>query len=288
VTTSAFRYHDEIPPRVTSPLYRQLIREWVQLNSLTSSTAAMRRWGRLEPSLAGHRRPADLVDAIDAAPRHREDEMLLALIRLAQTGHQLAGRVVLQAMMPKLGKITIRTNGSSPSADNAWSEDRRHIAVAEFWDVLVSYPTGRRTTKIAANLALDTLHRLTAGTRCAQPDLPIDPSEFALTHTSSESPSTYELDEATTAGELTTDADLIQVITWGVTHQVITQDQGQLLAVVYLPTQAGSGSDAAAHQLGISPAAVRQRCSRARRQLITAVQDELAATTDTALTARTA
>jgi len=39
---------------------------------------------------------ANLVDAIDAAPRLREDEMLLALIRLAQTGHQLAGRVVLR------------------------------------------------------------------------------------------------------------------------------------------------------------------------------------------------
>ena len=132
------------------------------------------------------------------------------------------------------------------------------------------------------------MHRLTAGTRSAQPDLPIDPSEFALTHTSSESPSTYELDEATTSGELTTDTDLVQVITWGVTHQVITQDQGQLLALVYLPTQAGSGSDAAAHQLGISPAAVRQRCSRARRQLITAVQNELAPTADTAVMAETA
>lgn len=283
MTTSAFRYHDEIPPRINSPLYRQLIREWVQLNSLTSSISAMRRWGRLEPSLAGHRRPADLVDAIDAAPRLREDEMLLALIRLAQTGHQLAGRVVLQAMMPKLGKITIRTNGSSPSADNAWSEDRRHIAVAEFWDVLVSYPTERRTTKIAANLALDTLHRLTAGTRCAQPDLPIDPDEFALAHTSIDSPLTYELDMAATAGELTTEADLVQVITWGVTHQAITQNEGQLLALVYLPTQARSGSDTAAHQLGITPAAVRQRCSRARRHLITAVQAELTPDVDTVM-----
>jgi hypothetical protein len=57
---------------------------------------------------------------------------------------------------------------------------------------------------------------------------------------------------------------------------------------VYLATQAGSGSDAAADQFSISPAAVRQQCSRARRQLTTAVQDELARTADTAVMAKTA
>ena len=102
--------------------------------------------------------------------------MLLALIRLTQAGHQLAGRVVLQLMLPKLGRMTNRTSGTT--SENAWSEDRRHIAVAEFWDVVATYPVGRRTRRVAANLALETLHRLTAATRGPRPDLPVDQQDL--------------------------------------------------------------------------------------------------------------
>ena len=84
--TSAFRHHTQPPARVASPLYRQLINEWVQLNQLKSSQLALRQWGRLEPALTGHHSPADLVDTIDQATSVAEDAMLVALIRLAQNG----------------------------------------------------------------------------------------------------------------------------------------------------------------------------------------------------------
>lgn len=274
MTISAFRHHDRLPPRVASPLYRQLIQEWVHLNALQSSTVAAARWGRLEPVLAGHSRPADLVDGVDGATRDQQDAMLLALIRLTQAGHQLAGRVALQLMLPKLGRITNRTGGTT--SDNAWSEDRRHIAVAEFWDVVATYPASRRTRTVAANLALETLHRLTAATRGPRPDLPVDEQDLHRVL-----PATPASDRST-AGDLTADADLVQVISWAVSTNVITADDGRLLQLVYLPN-GGAGRVDAADQYGLSAAAVRQRCSRARRRLVTAVRAEL--TNDGDLTA---
>lgn len=265
MSISAFRHHDRLPPRVASPLYRQLIQEWVHLNALQSSTVAAARWGRLEPVLAGHTRPADLVDAVDTATRDEQDAMLLGLIRLTQAGHQLAGRVLLQLMLPKLGRITNRTGATT--SDNAWSEDRRHIVVAEFWDVVATYPVSRRTRSVAANLALETLHRLTAAARGPRPDLPVDEQDLhrALPYTPAgdESP----------AGELTADADLTQLIRWAVSTAVITDADGELLELVYLQ---GGGRVDAANQYGLTAAAVRQRCSRARRRLVTAVRAELA------------
>jgi DNA-directed RNA polymerase specialized sigma24 family protein len=51
---------------------------------------------------------------------------------------------------------------------------------------------------------------------------------------------------------------------------------------VYLPEpDGGSGAEHAAQALGLTPEAVRQRCSRARRRLINAVGADLATTTIT-------
>lgn len=270
VITSTFRHHDQMPPRIESPLFRQLIREWIALNALASSTATVQRWGRLEPVLKGHRRPGDLVDAVDAADPELKDEILGALIRLFQDGHQLAGRVVLQSMLIKLGRITNRTSGSG--SDNAWAEDRRHIAVAEFWDVLADYPLARRPRKIAANLGLDTLHRLTGETRGQRPDLPVDPDDLQEGDLDRGLPGP---DPVSAAVGLDVDADLIQVVTWAVAQRVITRQDASLLVEVYLPAPGTSGTALAAGHLGLSESAIRQRCSRARRLLVAAVQAEL-------------
>jgi len=269
VTSSAFRQHHQVPVRVESALFRQLIGEWVSLNALASSAAAILKWGRLEPALAGYHSPGDLVDAVDAANPAGKDEILGALIRLFQAGHQLAGRVVLQSMLIKLGRITLRTRGTS--SDNAWAEDRRHVAVAEFWDILASYPLQRRPQKIAANLGLDTLHRLTGETRGQGPDRPLDPTELPEEESGRLMTTTFANPEEV---GLSVDADLVQVVTWAVRRGVITAADAELLVQVYLPTPGTSGTAAAATRLGLSDVAVRQRCSRARKLLIVAVRDE--------------
>ena len=221
---SAFRYHDQRPPQVTSPLYLQLIDEWIGLNMLRSSQLAVRRWGRLEPALLGYTRPADVVDGIDQATSAAQDRILIALIRLTQDGHQMAGRVVLQAMLPKLGRMTNRTSGTS--SDNAWTEDRRHIVVAEFWDVLTHYPASRRTTKVAGNLALDTLHRVTSpGSR--EPDRPIDPAQLPEPDRRCHNVA----DELPVPGQLTIDAGLDEVLSWALANRAISPDDAQLLTL---------------------------------------------------------
>ncbi|MBE1609961.1 hypothetical protein [Actinopolymorpha pittospori] len=273
-----FRQHDTAPTGVVSPLYRQLTQEWAALHTLPSTARTIRRWARTEPALAGFARPGDIVDAIDATGNDRKNAILLALIRLFQAGQQLAGRTVLQALLPKLAKTSAHASMCTSSTDT-WAEDRRHITIAEFWDVMADYPVDRRTTSVASNLALDTLHRV-SGVRRPAEDIPVDPHDF------------HELGERDTArrtwlaglsseglnptAELTADADLLQVITWGMITSVITRDEAQLLTTSYLPEQtSGFGFADAAEQLGLTQAAVRQRCSRAARKLTEAVRAEM-------------
>ena len=275
-TNRMFRQHDVAPEGVYSPLFRQLTREWVDLHTRTSTTATVRRWGRAESALEGFARPGDIVDAIDAAGNERANELLLALIRQFQAGQQLAGRTVLQAMLPKLA----RTSRHVRSSETNWGdqEDQRHITIADFWEVMSNYPVARRTSRGAANLALDTLNRVAATPRPEEP-LPVSPE-----------PADYRADRGDrdqlntrSSGsdlELNDDLDLLQVIAWGMNAGAITRDEAQLLATSYVPNAAGSGFAATAERLALSEATVRQRASRATRKLAEAVRLEMSAPAD--------
>lgn len=261
-----FRAHETIPTGIDSALFRRLIGEWVTLHELPSTATTLRGWGRLEPVLAGHERPGGLVDAIDAAPPAHEDALLLALLRLTQDGHQLAGRIIVHAMLPKIAHMATRT--ATTGTSEAWAEDRRHRAVAELWAVIATYPLQRRPHKVAGNLALNTLHRLTARRPSAGTEIPTDPLNL---------PTVAIADADRAPGGLNADADLAQLLIWATRHGIITGEDARLLTLVYSPddTVAGPRSDAAARRLGLTPAAVRQRCARTRRRLADAVRAEL-------------
>ena len=274
-----FRQHDVAPADVVSPLYRQLTQEWAELHSTPSTPATVRKWGRGEKALAGFTLPGEIVDAIDAAGHDRTNELLLALIRLFQRGHQLAGRVVLQALLPKLAKTATHAGGMCTSSSDTWAEDRRHITLAEFWDVMADYPVDRRTSSVASNLALDTLHRVT-GARKPPADLPVDPHDLRDDETRDGARRTWLAGLSTTdpdpVEEITPDSDLLEVIAWGMRNNTIRQDEAQLLVASYLPERtSGFGFADVADQLGLSQAAVRQCCSRASRKLAEAVRAEL-------------
>lgn len=246
-------------------IFTQLAQEWPRLAALPSMAATLRRWGRQEAALADTLDLGDLLDRIDGSHGVQEDELLLALVRLAQGGQQLAGRVVLQAMLPKLTRMVRNTRPLS--SDDFELEDRRHTAVAAFWEVLSGYPVSRRPSSVAGNLALDTLRELT-GMRKA----PVDrPCRLAVE-------GSYDEPRLSSPG-LTSDADLLEVIAWALDVGAVTRDDAALLVRVYLPdpndTPRGSGVAAAAEALGMSQATVRQRCSRARRRLIAAVQQDV-------------
>lgn len=97
------------------------------------------------PVLAGL---PDLAAVLDAV-RSRPDEVLGALLAAATAGDQLAGRVVVQAMLGKMVRLAVR----DPTHDLG-----DHLLA--LWEVLRRYPLEARPTSIAGNLALDTLKRV--------------------------------------------------------------------------------------------------------------------------------
>lgn len=261
-----FRQHDAVRS-LPDGIYGQLVADWLHIHALTASATAIRRWARRHPALAGLARPGDVVDAIDAADPDAKDVLLLALISEFQRGQQLAGRIVLQAMLPKLLRIA-RSTASSVS----WEEDRRHITIAAMWEVLAAYPIARRSSRVAANVALDTLHQVTRRPGQIEP-MPVDPVELARGFTVSKALDHWS---SPITDELSADGDLQQMLNWALTHQIITRADAHLLAISYPAAGRRAQFDVAARQLGISQEAVRQRCHRVRTRLADAVHSHLA------------
>lgn len=261
-----FRSHTSVPD-VRTRLYRGLLQEWVDLHHSPSTSAAVRRWGRREPVLKGYSTPGEVVDRIDQAPGPEKDEILLALIRLAQAGQQMAGRTVLQAMLPKLSRIS--RQAARPAR---WDEDVHHITIAEFWERLSDYPVERRPHRVAANLALDTLHGVTEPRRRPTPEMAVGLDHPCLTGGDDQ-----EL-EVSPRLELRVDSDLPQLLAWARHTQLITAEESELLTTVYLRAERpGAGYAAVAEAEGVSEEALRKRCSRTVRRLSEAVRAELMA-----------
>lgn len=272
MTTTAFRPEpDASASEGGHGIFGALSTEWARLCAMPSMARTLTRWGRSEPALAGASTLHELLARIDASGRSDTDALLLALIRLTRDGHQLAGRVVLQAMLPKLSAM-VRTSRMS-GADAVTVEDRRHVAIATFWEVLSGYPVNRRQRGVAGNLALDTLHRLTAPQRRRVTEIPVHPLDRSTDRT--EIPSDPMSDAVDDVGSISSDASLRELVAWGQEVRAITPHEGALLVRVYAPAPGQVGGPAAAADLGLSPAAVRQRCSRARHRLIDAVHADL-------------
>lgn len=273
VTTNTFRQHDEAPSSVPSALYRQLLQEWVTLNASATTRVSLRRWARAQPVLAGLERPGDVVDAIDAADHGRTDELLGALLALLRDGHQLAGRVLLQAMLPKLVRLAQSTNRQGAFR---CLEDQHHLAVAEFWVVATTYPLERRPSRIAANLAMDTLSKLHK--RGAPNEDATETWKVAALIEEREGTRSDDQKQSTVTGHLTSAEDLVQVVTWGVSRNAITAAEATLVGAVYgdpSGTHGTYGYAAAAAALGITQEAARARCSRAVRKLTAAARVDL-------------
>ena len=247
-------------------IFGQLIDEWARLCQLPSTARQLRRWSNTETSLASFTSLQQLVTGIDEGTREEDDALLGALIRLAQSGQTMAGRTVLQAMLPKLTRFSHTTR---PTSESTEPEDHRHVIVATFWTVLSGYPIHRRPSSVAAGLALDTLHALTADTRAAAVEFPVPADaldQVAGDHLEDEDP--------TGGDDLTSDADLLEVIAWGIDSGVLSGEDAAILTRIYLPEEKRATSFTVAAELGLSASALRQRCSRARRRLIVAVQDD--------------
>ena len=269
MSASIFRQHDTPPPQVRSDLYRKLTHEWVQLNT-TTPTVVLRRWAKHLPRLANHSRLSDIVDDIDRSPKAEKDQILLALIKLFHDGHPLAGRVVLQAMLP--GISTIRP--SKAVVDTSESiEDRQHATLAEFWTTLSDYPH-TRTTSVAANLMLDTLNRVSDTKARLPTPIAVDPATLQAV---TEEP--YEGDFETATACITEDTDIADLLTWGQERGHITTAEVALLTAVYVtaPYRHTGACDyaTATTRFGISARTVRRRCAAATSRLTEAIRCEI-------------
>lgn len=198
------------------PVVRSLNAEWKEL----AATPVPVGWAVPEETFG------ELLRGIRADP----DARLGALLRCHAAGDQLAGRVVLQAMLGKLIRLA--------------AHDARHCVgdyVAECWLRLSGYPLARRPGRIAANLALDTRLRVRAGD---------DRRPFV----------DVALDELGAAPRV----DVSRLVRAAARLGLIDRDAAACLYAVY---GLGLRSHEAAGPLRISAALVRSRNARAIRQL---------------------
>jgi len=130
-----------------------LDREWQQL-ARASLPAHLRAWALHEPALAPFADPERLIRFLRGpASAEAKDELLRPLLRVAR--HEpLAARVVLQALMPGLKRLSARALLDASEWDELWE-----LLLAHAWERIRRYPLARRPRRIAANVLLDTLHR---------------------------------------------------------------------------------------------------------------------------------
>lgn len=132
------------------PLAR-LEREWRLLQPRLC--ALYRAWSSAEPALARFETPLGLLRFLrtPGAPAAK-DEALAALLRHAAR-EPLAGRLLLEALLPGLKALARRVLLDPSERETVWA-----LLLACAWERIVTYPLERRPRKIAANILLDTLN----------------------------------------------------------------------------------------------------------------------------------
>ena len=268
---------DRPAPHGTSrpaPLVAGLNAEWAVLCSRAASDVAVRAWSGQEPALA----PAErLVDVAALAADPAADEVLAALLRLAQTGDRLAGRTLLQLQLGAAINLARRTcHHAAGDVEEAISR-----AVTFLWEAIAQYPVHRRHGRHADGLALAVLNRLTGHTD-NRPGRGQPKAELVLV------PREELLDELADRAHPPAAEDpgrqVQRLLRWALHHQVLTGDEAELLGRLHLASEFDQAG--VARELGVSHATLRQRSSRATRRLAAAVQRSRALTAAPAPAAR--
>lgn len=112
-----------------------------------SSDAVVHEWAGRHTALGSCRDLSAVLTVVASDP----DGALGALLHEATHGDQVAARVVLQAMLPKM--LTMARRDPAASLEDY---------LAHLWLRITDYPLERRPHRIAANLALDTLKAVKA------------------------------------------------------------------------------------------------------------------------------
>jgi len=112
--------------------------------SCTIATQLNAEWEEIRLNRADWLDPSPTLDEILTSIRFNPDHVLTSLITACHMGHNDAGRVVVQALLPKL--ILMSRVYPYPGVE--------HLASA-LWIRISTYPLDRRPASVAANLVLD-------------------------------------------------------------------------------------------------------------------------------------
>jgi DNA-directed RNA polymerase specialized sigma24 family protein len=122
-----------------------------------------RKWRETAPALARFEDPPAVLRFLRGPGSNAcKDAVLSSLLERART-EPLAGRLVLEAMLPGLKKLAGRILTDAREREELWS-----ALMACAWEQIRNYPVERRPRKVAANLLLDCLRgtlRSLAGAR---------------------------------------------------------------------------------------------------------------------------
>ncbi|GAB2593502.1 hypothetical protein GCM10009593_37730 [Microlunatus antarcticus] len=217
--------------------------EWAALAEDATAADACHRWSASVPGLTGCRSPADVLGRVAAAP----DAVLGGLLVEAAGGDALAGRVVLQALLPKVVLMA--------SVDPAAEVDDYLTAM---WCEIAVYPTARRPVSVAANLALDTLK---AVRRQRHPVADVVTAPDVVLLAADRSPGHVV---GSAGPEAPAGPSVAHVLAEARRHRLVDGVTRDLLTSVYAD---GLSGESAALRHGLTAAAVRSRCSRAVRVL---------------------
>ena len=141
--------------RRTTPMLLELDREWDRLCRRRATLRTVRAWrgdGAFDAAIARLDHLDDLVTATQPrfGPPGVGDAVLLRLVELAGAC-ELAGRVVLQRLLPGLISQSRRWMGAAPSGDPS------DIAIGAAWIAIRGFDTANRTRHVAPALIADSL-----------------------------------------------------------------------------------------------------------------------------------
>jgi hypothetical protein len=220
-----------------------LDREWCEL--VRDHRETVTRWAGQHDALA----PFRSLDDVLSAARLNSDPVLAALLAEVSIGDQVAGRVVLQALIGRMVRMAQRDPRST--VDDY---------LALLWCVINNYPLQRRPVRIAANLSLDTLKAVSREHRwLGQGDVTLGPSSDSLEGLLSPvglDGSPYDSPPV--------DVEVHEVLEAGKQLRLIDDSASALLQSVYVDGMTGTQS---ARRFNTSAGMIRVRCSKAVRQL---------------------
>jgi hypothetical protein len=257
----------------SSSLPSRLNHEWALLCDSAAGRRSVRDWAAPSRSRAalselvgvdGLHATVQLLQSAEVTARDR-DGILVGLLDRAQDGDRLAGRVVLQTMLPAAVRIAQAITGRPDVLGD--QDEAFALVVAALWQVIATYPVASRRAKVPANLYLDTLALVRRGhTSSAHRVALVFPEQSYADIRVAAEPVRLDAGQDDLAGPA--DAQLCTLLAWAVRSGVLQLDEARLLVRVYgLDGGPAAAGPAVAAEYGVSWPALRQRCHRITRRV---------------------